>query len=96
MFNEKPPEDLNEARRCIHEAQGQLNYHLECFGDVLAKRQGYKDIDGMEAIWLYLIKTYSWTPAYVKSMNLEDIRFVLSQEMVGYTNPPNKGCVTVG
>ena len=80
-------EDMNEARHRLHATTGELNYHLECFGDQLAKKSGYKAVDGMDAIWLYLIKTYHWTPAYVRGMNPEDIRFVLSQEMEGFTNP---------
>ena len=83
-------DDRNEIRKRLHAAEGELNYHLECFGDQLAKKSGYKDVDGMAAIWLYLIKTYHWTPAYVKAMNPEDIRFVLSQEMAGFTKPPGK------
>ncbi len=87
-----PEDDLNETRRRVHLLTGELNYHLECFGDVLAERQGYKDVNGMDAVWLYLVKTYHWTPAYVKAMNPEDIRFVLSQEMHGFTktNPPSQ------
>ena len=75
-------EERNASRQRLHQANGDLNYLLERFGDKLAKDKGYgNDIDGIEAVWLYLIKTYHWTPAYVKSMNPEDIRFVLSQEM---------------
>ena len=81
-------EERNEVRRRIHAATGELNYHLECFGDQLAKTSGYKDVDGMEAIWLYLIRTYHWTPAYVKGMNPADIRLVLSHEMEGFANAP--------
>jgi hypothetical protein len=77
--------DLNEARERIHTTTAKLNYFLERFGDKLAKEEGYKDLDGMQAIWLYLVKTYHWTPAYVKSMNTEDIRVVLSTEMQGFT-----------
>jgi len=77
--------ELNDARRRTHATTGNLNYILERFGDKLAKDRGYKDLDGMEAIWLYLITNYHWTPAYVKSMNTDDIRLVLSQEMKGFT-----------
>jgi len=82
--------DLNEARHSLHAAAGELNYHLECFGDKLAKEQRYKGVDGMEAIYLYLVKTYHWTPACVRGMSQEDIRFVLSQEMEAYVNPASK------
>ena len=84
------PEDMNEIRRRHHSTAGDLDYHLECFGGHLANKIGYKGVDGMDAIWLYLIKTYHWTPAYVRGMNLADIRFVLSQEMANFTNPTKK------
>lgn len=80
-------EKLLKVRKRHHDALGNLNYMLECFGDTLSKREKYRGIDGMDAIWLYLIKTYHWTPAYVKSMSHEDIRFVLSQEMSNWTQP---------
>ena len=78
-------QDRNEIRRRLHATSGEMNYILERFGDKLAKDKRYKDLDGMEAIWLYLIQTYHWTPAYVKSMNTDDIRLVLTQEMQGFT-----------
>jgi hypothetical protein len=76
---------LNDVRRQLHLSTAELNYGLDRFGDKLAKDRGYKNLDGIEAIWLYLIQTYKWTPAYVKSMNPEDIRFVLSQEMEDFS-----------
>ena len=80
-------EDLNESRWRLHAVTGELNYHLELFGDKLAKQMKYQDVDGMDAIYIYLIKTYHWMPAAVRGMNIEDIRFVLSQEMEGFTVP---------
>ena len=76
---------LNDLRRESHQLNGTMDYHLELFGDELAKREKYRGIDGMEAIHLYLIRTYHWTPAYVKSMNTDDIRLVLTQEMRDFT-----------
>ena len=76
-----------EVRHRMHANTANLNYNLECLGDKLATDHGYKGIDGMDAIWLYLIKTYHWTPAYVKAMNPDDIRMVLSQELDGFVLP---------
>lgn len=76
---------LNDARKRIRDAEAGLAYILDRFGDHLAEQHQYDGIDGMEAIWLYLIRTYHWTPAYVKSMNGEDIRLVLNVEMKGFT-----------
>jgi hypothetical protein len=82
--------EMNQVRQSLHAAKGQLNYYLECFGDELAKKSGYKGLKGMDAIWLYLIRTYHWTPAYVKAMNQDDIRLVLSQEMEGFAMPSER------
>jgi hypothetical protein len=73
----------------LHESTGSLNYHLEVFGFHVAKRERYKDpaLHGMEAIYFYLVQKYRWLPSQVRAMNLEDIRFVLSEEMNGWTVP---------
>ena len=68
-------------------AQGNMAYYLEIFGNALAEREGYKELDGMEAIYFYLIQKYKWLPKDVRSMNQEDIRFVLSQEMADWKAP---------
>lgn len=69
-------------------AQGNLAYYLELFGNSLAEREGYKQLDGMEAIFFYLVNKFHWMPKDVRSMSFEDIRFVLSEEMVDWTAPP--------
>ena len=71
----------NETRLGFHRSAGHLNYFLEVFGDHIAEREGYSNIDGMEAIHFYLIHKFGWLPRDVKSMSLEDVRLVLSQEM---------------
>jgi hypothetical protein len=87
-------EEKYEVRYRLHASTAELNYCLECFGNKLATDLGYKGVDGMDAIWLYLIKTYQWTPTYVKAMNPEDIHMVLSQEYCGagcYHSPSGSG-----
>jgi hypothetical protein len=81
-------EGIYESRFRLHETTGQLNYSLECFGDYIAKREKYKTLDGMEAIWFYLVKTYHWPLNEIRSMHPDDIRFLLSEEMHGWTLPP--------
>lgn len=73
--------------RNLHEAQGSLAYHLEVFGDHIAEREGYKDLEGMDAIVFYLVHKFSWPVSQVRSMPHEDIRFILSQEMNGWKVP---------
>jgi hypothetical protein len=53
----------------LHEAEGNLNYSLEVFGDAIAKREGYKNLDGLEAIQFYLIHKFSWLPRDVRAMS---------------------------
>lgn len=78
---------LNESRKRLHNTQGDLAYLLEVFGDTLAQQQGYKSIDGMEAIYLYLIHKHHWLPRDVRAMNREDLQLALHQEMQGWTAP---------
>lgn len=69
-------------------AQGNLAYYIELFGNFLAEREGYKELDGMEAIYFYLVHKFHWMPKDVRSMSFDDLRFVLSEEMVNWTAPP--------
>lgn len=68
---------------------GQLNYHLAVFGDHLAKREGYKEKDGMEAVYFYLMNKHHWLPRDVRSMSQEDLTFALCEELAGWTLPPD-------
>lgn len=74
--------------RKLYDAEAGLNYSLDVFGDSLAEREGYTSVDGMEAIHLYLVRKYHWLPRDVRSMTLEDIRFVLTEELADWTLPP--------
>jgi hypothetical protein len=80
-------DDRHETKLKLHVLTGQMNYNLECFGDFLAEREGYQVHEGMDAILFYLVKTYGWLPAQVKSMSLEDLRFMLDEEMHGWVLP---------
>lgn len=71
----------------LHTAQGGLAYMLDVFGDTLAKREGYKSLQGMDAIHFYLVHKFRWLPREVRSMSAEDIRFVLAEEMDGWSAP---------
>jgi hypothetical protein len=80
--------ELLEISRRLHQARGEQAYHLDVFGDTLAQREGYKDIDGMEAVYLYLIRTHHWLPRDVRSMSQDDLLLALHVEMQGWTVPP--------
>lgn len=74
-------DDRNQIRKKSALAEGGLNYHLILFGDRIAEREGYVGLDGLEAVHYYLIHKFHWLPRDVFAMKLEDIRFVLDQEL---------------
>lgn len=73
--------------RELYDAEAKLNYVLAVFGDHIAEREGFTDVDGVEAIHLYLVTKHHWLPSQVRAMSLEDLRFVLAVEMQGWTLP---------
>jgi hypothetical protein len=81
MSNKK----MNEVRLDFHVSTGKLNFYLELFGDRLKEREKYKVHEGLDAIHFYLVNKYGWLPAVVKSMSYEDLRFLLAEEMHGFT-----------
>ncbi len=70
------------------EVEGHLHYLLHVFGDDLAIRQGYRVHNGIDAVHFYLCHKFGWKPADVRGMNPEDIRFLLEEELHGWTAPP--------
>lgn len=87
MTNEDLRKEMLITKWKLHSFTGEFAYHLEAFGEELARREGYKDVDGMEAIHLYLIRTHHWLPRDVRSMSSEDIRLVLHVEMQDWDVP---------
>lgn len=78
----------NAARRQLHQALSDLNYCLEMFGDELGRTQGWKNqLEGMEAIYYYLMQKHHWMPGQIRAMSYEDLRFALSEEMHGWKLP---------
>lgn len=81
-------EAMAVTRRGFHRSQADLDYALEVFGDGLAQKYGWKhNLKGLEAVHYYLMTKYHWTPAQLRSMPLEDLRFALTEEMQGWTLP---------
>lgn len=76
-----------EVTRRLRVTEGELAYDLDVFGEELAKREGYKAVDGLDAVHLYLMNRHHWLPRDVRSMSFEDLRFALSEEMQGWTLP---------
>ncbi len=83
MKNKEHYQNLKRKYIC----EGIHAFCLDVFGDYLAEREGYKELEGIEAIHFYLVTKHHWLPAQVRSMSYVDMRFVLSEEMSGWTLP---------
>ena len=71
----------------LHASEGGLVYCLAVFGFTLAEREGYVDLDGLDAVRFYLMQKHNWLPRDVKAMSHEDLQFAMSQEFAGWTIP---------
>ncbi|MDG2535573.1 hypothetical protein P6144_18070 [Sphingomonas sp. HITSZ_GF] len=78
---------MADIRAQLHFTSGALHFSLEMFGDHIAKREGYKAHDGLEAVRFYLINKHGWLPRDVNAMSFEEIRFLLAEEMHDWTLP---------
>ena len=65
----------------------EAEYRLFVFGDVLAEREGYQGVTGIEAVHLYLIRKYGWLPKDVKAMNFSDLSLALTVEQANWLLP---------
>lgn len=79
--------NLYQAESDLCAAKGKQEYHLIRFGDHLAKREGYKEHKGFEALHYYLVQKHHWLPAQVKALNVDDLAFLFAEEMSGWTVP---------
>lgn len=80
--------EKHKIQQQLAHATADLTYSLHCFGDEIARREGYKAHDGIEAIHYFLMQRHGWTPAQVRSMSDADLRFAMEEEMHGWTLPP--------
>ena len=78
---------MADIRAQIHHSSGALHFTLEMFGDHIANREGYKAHDGLDAVRFYIINKHGWLPRDVITMNLDELRFLLEEEMHGWTLP---------
>lgn len=79
--------ELYELEYELCKIQGELKYNLVCFGDHVAKREGYKEHKGIDAIIFYLVQKYNWLPSQVKSLNDDDLKFIFTEEMHNWVLP---------
>ena len=76
-----------EQVKSAYEAKGNIAYLLDVFGDTIAEREGYKAVDGIEAVHFYIVHKFKWLPSVVRSMSADDLLFLLTEEMHGWTAP---------
>jgi ABC-type Fe3+-hydroxamate transport system substrate-binding protein len=51
---------LEEARRAVF---------LEAFGDALAQKEGLQNVNGIQAVHLYLMKKHHWHLSYIRTLS---------------------------
>lgn len=79
--------NLDQANHRLCLANAELKYMIICFGDHLAKREGYKAHSGIDAVHFYLVKAYGWLPSVVKGISDDDLQFLLREEMQCWKAP---------
>jgi hypothetical protein len=68
--------------------QGSLQrYGSEVFGHKIAECEGYRAVGGLEAVYLYLVHQFRWTPETVRSFSYEDLWFLLAEEFADWAKP---------
>jgi hypothetical protein len=87
MTNAKDIKAQYEQDKRLCKEDGERAYSLGVFGNELAKRQQYKGVQGIDAVHLYICLTFHWKPSDVRAMSVHDLRFLLTQEMQGWTLP---------
>ncbi|MGX9460591.1 hypothetical protein ACWXWU_05030 [Shewanella sp. A14] len=87
MTNAHRPKENYEQSKRFHTELGAQAYSLDVFGDELAEREKYKGLQGIEAVHLYICLKFCWKPSDVRAMTEQDLRFLLTQEMQGWTLP---------
>lgn len=72
---------LNPARKELLLSQAGQAFLIEKFGDQIAKREGYKTHKGFDAVYYFLVQKYRWLPSQVRSLNWDDLYFLMTEEM---------------
>lgn len=79
--------ELYEAIKSKHKQTAILDYAVEVFGDHLADREEYKEHQGIDAVHYYICLKFGYLPRDVRNMSFDDLRFLLGEEMYGWTLP---------
>lgn len=79
--------DRYQVEKKLQDAIAGIAYHIVLFGDHLAKREGYKRYDGIDAVHFYLVQKYGWLPSVVKALSTDDLHFLLTEDMADWQVP---------
>jgi hypothetical protein len=70
-------EKLRDAEENALIRDAKLRSAISRKGDNLAKKEGYKSLDGMEAIVRYLVDKHHWLPHEVRTLSTDDLVLLL-------------------
>ncbi len=79
--------EMYKIQKRLTEANANLEYTLIVFGDHLAKQENYQAHSGIDAVHFYICQTYHYLPSQVRSMSVDDLRFLLAEKMYTWTLP---------
>jgi predicted nucleotidyltransferase len=74
-------DELHEAERKCFISDAELRYITTRQGDALAKKKGYKDLEGMDAIIRFLCDKHHWFPHQVRQLSTEDLNLLLKGDL---------------
>lgn len=74
-------EELHEAEKKLYHAKAEMRYIMARQGDILAKKKGYKTLEGMDAIVRFLCDKHHWLPHQVRALSVEDLQLLLDGEL---------------
>jgi hypothetical protein len=77
VFMNKKSKNLEKKSFVI---DAQLKFEIARAGDALAKKMGYKDLRGMDAIIRYLCDKHHWFPHDARRLTVEDLLLLLSAD----------------
>lgn len=69
--------ELHEHEKRIYHAEADLKLAISKIGDSLAKKHGYKNLHGMNAVTRYLADKYHWMPHEIRRLSVEDLSLLL-------------------
>ena len=70
-------EEFHQKTEELYVIQAKLKATIATQGDIIAEKQGYPNLSGMDAVHRYLIDKYHWLPDQVRSLSVEDLQLLL-------------------